>query len=93
MKVALFQPPMSNLCQPYLSTAALLAYLKQNGVEEVVQYDLNLAAAEELLRGADLVVDAIDNVPTKVSGPAQTTQRYRGNRRDTAQNGAPLRLG
>lgn len=49
MKVALFYPPVGNPCQPYLSTPALAAYLKQNGVQDVTQYDFNLEAMEEFL--------------------------------------------
>ena len=49
MKVALFYPPVGNICQPYLSTPALVAYLKQNGVADVRQYDLNVEAVDELL--------------------------------------------
>jgi hypothetical protein len=49
MKVALFYPPVGNACQPYLSTAALTAYLKQNGVQDAIQYDFNILATEALL--------------------------------------------
>ena len=49
MKIALFYPPVGNTCQPYLSTPALVAYLKQNGVKDVTQYDFNILATEDLL--------------------------------------------
>ena len=49
MKIALFYPPVGNTCQPYLSTPALVAYLKKNGVKDVTQYDFNILATEELL--------------------------------------------
>jgi len=49
MKVALFYPPVGNMCQPYLSTPTLVAFLKQHGVYEVFQYDYNIDVMEELL--------------------------------------------
>lgn len=49
MKVALFYPPVGNTGQPYLSTAALTAYLKQHGVSDVSQHDFNLTTIEALL--------------------------------------------
>ena len=49
MKVMLFYPPVGNICQPYLSTPTLVAYLQEKGVEDVSQYDLNIDCAEELL--------------------------------------------
>lgn len=49
MKVALFYPPVGNLCQPYLSLPALVAYLKENGVTDVTQYDFNIEVLDELL--------------------------------------------
>ena len=49
MRISLFYPPVGSLTQPYLSTPALVAHLKENGFPDVKQYDFNIEAACELL--------------------------------------------
>jgi radical SAM superfamily enzyme YgiQ (UPF0313 family) len=49
MKVLLVFPPQGHFTQPYLSLPSLTAYLRQHGVGEVVQMDVNIEAYEHFL--------------------------------------------
>ena len=62
MKVALLFPPQGHFTQPYLSLPSLTAWLKQNGIEDVHQLDVNIDSydyflSEERLRRS---LDRID---------------------------------
>ncbi len=49
MKVALIFPPQGHFTQPYLSLPSLTAYLRQNGIDDVTQMDVNMAAYDWFL--------------------------------------------
>ncbi|WP_295101370.1 radical SAM protein [uncultured Candidatus Kuenenia sp.] len=49
MKVLLLFPPSWHPSQPYLSLPSLTAFLKQNGVSDVIQRDLNIELLDMLL--------------------------------------------
>ncbi|MDN3513307.1 MAG: B12-binding domain-containing radical SAM protein [Candidatus Brocadia sp.] len=49
MKVLLIFPPSWHPSQPYLSLPSLTAFLRQNGVREVVQRDINIELLDALL--------------------------------------------
>jgi len=49
MKVALIFPPQGHFTQPYLSLPSLSAYLRQNGIDEVHQLDVNIEAYDWFL--------------------------------------------
>lgn len=49
MKVLLLFPPSWHPSQPYLSLPSLTAFLKQNGVSDVAQRDLNIELLDALL--------------------------------------------
>jgi len=49
MKVALIFPPQGHFTQPYLSLPSLVAYLRQNGYDDVEQLDLNIESYDHFL--------------------------------------------
>lgn len=49
MKVLLLFPPSWHPSQPYLSLPSLTAFLRQNGIDDVVQRDLNIELLDVLL--------------------------------------------
>lgn len=49
MKVLLIFPPSWHPSQPYLSLPSLTAFLKQNGIRDVVQRDINIELLDVLL--------------------------------------------
>ena len=49
MRVALIFPPQGHFTQPYLSLPSLKAYLNQNGIDDVHQLDVNIAAYDHFL--------------------------------------------
>ena len=49
MKVALLFPPQGHFTQPYLSLPSLTAWLKQNGIEDVHQLDVNIDSYDHFL--------------------------------------------
>lgn len=49
MKVLLLFPPSWHPSQPYLSLPSLTAFLRQNGVSNVVQRDMNIELLDILL--------------------------------------------
>ena len=49
MKVALVFPPQGHFTQPYLSLPSLAAWLRMNGVEDVLQLDASIEAYDYFL--------------------------------------------
>ena len=53
-RVALVFPPQGHFTQPYLSLPTLVAYLRQQGYDDVHQLDVNIAAYDHILSGERL---------------------------------------